>query len=125
MAGDINTDVNLEKSKLFNGWSLFNSWRVVLNIFKFNTFNNDSSEKQNKPLNKAQLYPVGNSVNFYTKIADEYDNKKNLLHKAHDGITRIIDSEIQNKTSISVLDLGAGTGRAVATHFKLNSDIFW
>lgn len=76
--------------------------------------------------NVARVFEVSDAAQFYQMIAPNYDqrNSVNLLATHMEVITRI-DQARRAKPALRVLDLGGGTGHAVATYFFNDRRIRW
>jgi SAM-dependent methyltransferase len=79
-----------------------------------------------RPEGVTRVYDVNEAAQFYGAIAVSYDqgNSVNLL-TTHMEVIAQISRARENKPDLRVLDLGGGTGHAVATHFFNDSSIQW
>ncbi|MBV9450765.1 MAG: class I SAM-dependent methyltransferase [Streptosporangiaceae bacterium] len=78
------------------------------------------------PEDVTRIYDVSNAAQFYGAIAVNYDqgNSVNLL-ATHMEVIAVVSRTRETKPSAQILDLGGGTGHAVATHFFNDSCIRW
>jgi 2-polyprenyl-3-methyl-5-hydroxy-6-metoxy-1,4-benzoquinol methylase len=79
-----------------------------------------------RPEDLARVFDVNDAAQFYSAIAVNYDqgNSVNLLTTHMEVITEISRAH-ETRPGLRVLDLGGGTGHAVATHFFNDSSIRW
>jgi predicted O-methyltransferase YrrM len=78
------------------------------------------------PEGATKVYDADDAAKFYAAIAVNYDhgNSVNLL-ATHMEVIALISQVSETKPAARILDLGGGTGHAVATHFFSNASMRW
>ena len=76
--------------------------------------------------NYSKLYKVENSISFYQTVANKYDERNtNFVFDTHRQVIKKINKKKSMQNSTDVLDIGAGTGRLIATQFSDDKSIRW
>lgn len=85
-----------------------------------------NESKSVSQLADGTIYSPSNSVGFYDKIARKYDDRNSAsLQSTHHKVIEIINSELAYNDSISVLDLGGGTGKLIASYYYKLENMRW
>jgi SAM-dependent methyltransferase len=75
---------------------------------------------------RDNMYTVAEAAEFYNKIASQYDTRNSgPLLGTHLLTKKWIYRSIIDKEKASILDLGGGTGREIATYFEQYEHIDW
>lgn len=73
-----------------------------------------------------RLFETADSVNFYGQIADHYDERNtDELLQTHRTVVTEIKHFVASKQNCVILDVGGGTGRAIAELFFDYSGVKW
>ena len=73
-----------------------------------------------------RLFETSESVKFYGRIADFYDERNtDALLQTHRNVVTEIKHHVETKQNCTVLDIGGGTGRAIAELFFDRENLKW
>lgn len=76
--------------------------------------------------NFKKVYTVDEAVDFYQIIANKYDERNtNVVWDTHRQVILAINEKLNKRKEISVLDIGSGTGRLIATHYFDTDNVHW
>ena len=76
--------------------------------------------------NFDRLFQPSESVEFFDLIADQYDARNtSFVLDAHKQIIREISPLVDKQERTNVLDVGSGTGRAIALHYFERQSVQW
>lgn len=85
-----------------------------------------SSAKSSRDVSDLELFTVDSSPQFYDRISRLYDiRNSNFLYTAHQKTVAKLREILGKYSSPRVLDIGAGTGRLIATHFSHRPNLRW
>ncbi|MEM8978742.1 MAG: class I SAM-dependent methyltransferase, partial [Pseudomonadota bacterium] len=74
----------------------------------------------------STVFEVDAAPEFYDRISHLYDvRNSNFLYAAHQKIVSALRDILRQYSEPHVLDIGAGTGRLIATHFSHRENLRW
>lgn len=88
----------------------------ALGLFLFVEYKSIESKQENTAFDET--YDTDDASSFYASVAPYYDHRNStFLLQTHRQVIARIREHLNGKTTWHVLDLGAGTGQLIASHF--------
>lgn len=97
-------------------WEPAIAFFVALGVFLFAEYRQEQTPSSPPPFDR--IYDTDSAKDFYAAIAPLYDARNSsFLLQTHRKVIARIGEHLETRETWHVLDLGAGTGQLVASHF--------